>query len=848
MGFLAPVVGAIGSFIGGLGIVGKAVLGIGLNFVVGKIQQRAAKKNQKSVSGTQFDREYGEAVSRKVACGKVGIAGHDVYVNTYGRSNKFLQQLYIFSDYPCDGLEKVWAGGTLLQLSQTASTAHSVSYDVVNHSDFAGRMSFVFYYGTHTAADQSLIDNSNPIGRWTAEHVGVGMCYLIVKMTYDQERLANFPDFFFQIRGARLYDPRKDSTVGGVGSHRWGNYATHEFSECPVTMEYNYQRGFVWGADASGRPDMFLGMGMDASDLPLDKFAVAANICDEITGGEARYRCSIMLDADAEHGDNIDALMSSCGGMVVDGVEGSWPLIGTAQPIVFTFTDDDLIVGEPVRFQRKRSMADLVNSVGGTYPEPANMWSPAGYDTQTNASQVALDRRTRDMQINFDVVPSKRQANQLASIYYNENRYEATADVVLRPYFQDVKIGDWGQWISTRYGTVTFAVTSRSIRALTSDGPRNVALSLQERAGAIYAGVGTIAPALPIPNGEPVYLNQLQDWAVIPVIATGADGRSYPAFRSSWAAIDDVTVRAIAFEWWIEEEPDNKFRRQIEPDETIAFFQEGILGLTDYVFRHKLIADRTTNWSAPITVKSLDAGMDDITVGLGQVRDDIRNRFEELQAQQDEFWQRIEDITTSFSLEGAVGQVDRQKIRAEVGKAFAEISQERRVRITDQEALAQQITVVSAGIAGALARIATEETARATGDSALASTITGVRADVDGRFAEGLVQFQAVSAPSGVDARFAVMLKAGTSSAFRQSGFFIEIYTEGGTQKSRMAVQADQFVVDNGGGTSVYPLVFEGGVLKLQVANIGTVNAGVITSPNGKMTINIGAGTIVIRS
>jgi hypothetical protein len=248
-------------------------------------------------------------------------------------------------------------------------------------------------------------------------------------------------------------------------------------------------------------------------------------------------------------------------------------------------------------------------------------------------------------------------------------------------------------------------------------------------------------------------------------------------------------VRGIAFEWWIKTEPNNKFRRQIEPDATIAFIQEGILSLTDYEFRHKLLADRVTNWVAPITVKSLDAGTDDITVGLGEVRDDIRDRFEELQAAQDEFWRRIEDITTAFSLEGAVGQVDRQKIRAEVGKAFAEISQERRIRITDQEALAQQITIISAGIASNLSRITTEETARVNADSALTSQITvasskadnalsqvateqttranadnalttsidGVSADVNGRFASGLVQFHAVSAPAGVDVRFAVL-------------------------------------------------------------------------------------------
>mgnify|MGYP003750138037 CR=1 FL=1 len=33
--------------------------------------------------------------------------------------------------------------------------------------------------------------------------------------------------------------------------------------------------------------------------------------------------------------------MLSCGGIRVDGVEGSWPIIGSEQPIVATFTDDD---------------------------------------------------------------------------------------------------------------------------------------------------------------------------------------------------------------------------------------------------------------------------------------------------------------------------------------------------------------------------------------------------------------------------------------------------------------------------------------------------------------------------
>ena len=391
-----PFISAITAAVFGAGTIAagiaSAAIGIGLNFVVGKLQASRAKKDAKQAGGTQFDREYGENVSRKVACGYVGIAGHDVYVNTFGSSNKHLQQLFVFSDFPCDGLSRVWAGGKELSLNVTASDAVVQVYEV-SSGDYAGKMSFIFYNGQQITADGGLIENANPAGRWGSDHVGPGICYVIAFMTYDQELLNSFPEFFFEIRGARLFDPRKGAEFGG--SHVWGNYATYEFTENPVVMDYNYRRGFSWNGD------MFCGMGMASEDLPIDRYAASANICDEIEGGEARYRCSVLLDCDVDHGDNIDALMQACGGMVIDSVDGSWPLIGTAQPIVATFTDDDLISNEPVRYQRRRSMADLVNSVGGTYPESSNMWSPAGYDTQTNASQVALDRRTRDLAINF---------------------------------------------------------------------------------------------------------------------------------------------------------------------------------------------------------------------------------------------------------------------------------------------------------------------------------------------------------------------------------------------------------------------------------------------------------------
>ncbi|RVG53154.1 DUF1983 domain-containing protein, partial [Sinorhizobium meliloti] len=113
--------------------------------------------------------------------------------------------------------------------------------------------------------------------------------------------------------------------------------------------------------------------------------------------------------------------------------------------------------------------------------------------------------------------------------------------------------------------------------------------------------------------------------------------------------------------------------------------------------------------------------------------------------------------------------------------------------------------------------------------------------------AQGLVKFEAVAAPSGVDARFSVMLRAGTNQSFKVSGFYIELYTQGGVQKSRMAIQVDQFLVFSGNSGHL-PFVFENGELKLAIANIGTVNAGLLQSLNGKMKINLNTGTIEIFS
>jgi hypothetical protein len=68
-------------------------------------------------------------------------------------------------------------------------------------------------------------------------------------------------------------------------------------------------------------------------------------------------------------------------------------------------------------------------------------------------------------------------------------------------------------------------------------------------------------------------------------------------------------------------------------------------------------------------------------------------------------------------------------------------------------------------------------------------------------------------------------------TAWRGAAWYLDTPTNPALP-TRFLVEADQFIVVNGANVA-QPLIFEAGVLKLQVANIGLVRAGRIQSASG---------------
>jgi hypothetical protein len=185
--------------------------------------------------------------------------------------------------------------------------------------------------------------------------VGRGIPYAIVSARWSPKVHRGVPEVLFELDGARLYDPRRDSSAGGSGAQRRADPSTWSAfgdpaNDNPVVQIYNLMLGLpdpVTGAPLWGGSDI------DQRDLPTSSWFAAMNACDAeaigADGVEPTYRSGleIALEDETEPADVIDELLKACQGQIAE-VAGQWLIrAGAPGAAVFAFSDDDVIVTSP---------------------------------------------------------------------------------------------------------------------------------------------------------------------------------------------------------------------------------------------------------------------------------------------------------------------------------------------------------------------------------------------------------------------------------------------------------------------------------------------------------------------
>lgn len=225
----------------------------------------------------------GGAVPRSFGVGPYLTAGSLVWHTEWGKvggtPNAYYTQVIALSDLPVSGLRRWFIENQAVTLAEAEGefgfAANEFIEDGVEHAWIR------FHDGTQKEADPFLtlkVSDTAPRS-YSASRIGAGIAYAVVTFRVNREIFTGFPRSKFVLDGIPLYDVSRDSTRGGVGSHRWDDPATWggDGDALPAVQAYNLARGIYYAPDFGAG-----GAGEDAS-VSLDGDLVSLSL--KIVGG-----------------------------------------------------------------------------------------------------------------------------------------------------------------------------------------------------------------------------------------------------------------------------------------------------------------------------------------------------------------------------------------------------------------------------------------------------------------------------------------------------------------------------------------------------------------------------------
>jgi hypothetical protein len=361
--------------------------------------------------------------NRRLAFGKIRCGGTVVFYRAAGANNDFLHYLVVYTGHQVQSIDTLWFDNQAVTSSQIGGGG------AVTAGPFAANMWIWKYLGTSSqAADSDMVSAFGPI--WTSSHQLKGCAYVHIKMqrsdvAYPQGAPQNVTAL---ISGARLYDPRLDTTNGGSGTHRAADPSTWAYSANPALA----LRWFITGGsvhnDVTSRLIMY---GMRESDSRLaDAYTIAAaNRCDEnITGASStpdgdqlRYTLGLECSTGEPRRQILEAMLATMAGAAVY-VKGTWRIYagGSDTPAV-TFTDanifGDIEVNDTTEHtQRYNAVACVFRDSLNSYIEQTTIHRlNSSYETQDNSERIPTE-------IDLRGCTDRYRAQRLCEIYMRKSR------------------------------------------------------------------------------------------------------------------------------------------------------------------------------------------------------------------------------------------------------------------------------------------------------------------------------------------------------------------------------------------------------------------------------------------
>ena len=517
---------ALGAGLGSISVA--ALVGIGLS-VAGSFLMGPGKP--KGLSTGISDRLTATLIPtdpRKIVFGHTAMATDVRYQAFTGTNQEYLEQIICVASHEVHSIDEIWFDNEKAWDSSGGVASKFASFLTVTTRTLG------------TSANGIAIDSN-----WTSHATLTGCAYVHLKflLIHSASDGSNDSPFASGVtsrmtirgKGAKVYDPRLDSTVaGGSGSHRANDQTTWAWSDTrsrnPALQSLFYELG--WKVNGK----LMVGKGVPPARLDLASYAVAANLCDEsitLNGGgtEPRYCSDGVLSEGDDPGavrDNLCATMNAIlrdasGKLSLSVIHND--LATPVTPSGRTAFDEGDIMGA-VDWQQTPDLSSSFNIVRGQRIDPSDnaLYQPVDFPEVSLTSPDGIDRIDT---VQYPFVQSNGQAQRLAKQRLQRNQYQGRISFTGGPAFWGLTLGDVFPLNHAAFGWSAKLLRCAGHK-MNRAGPVEI-VAVEENA-AIYQWDNNEAPA--VSAGTPTVYDSLND----PLVKQANDAGQ----TADWPSVTDL--------------------------------------------------------------------------------------------------------------------------------------------------------------------------------------------------------------------------------------------------------------------------------------------------------------------
>lgn len=554
IGFLpAMTLPATGAVVGGSlvisGTIGAALVAMAASTVLSGISAQLFGPKMPKAQATRLSPTLEPQAYRKFVFGETAMNTDVRYYETSGTDQEYFDYIIATAAHEVESIDEIWFDDQIAWSSSSGVAGTYSGYLTVNTR------------AVGTSANTISI-NGGSIWGSSCRLTGCAYAHVRLKRTGNTKKaespLVNGLPGRVTIKGkgAKIYDPRLDSTVtGGSGSHRANNQST--WGTANSTNRDNPALQLLWfllGWNINSK--LSVGCGIPYQRIDLPSFITAANICDEAIalaagGTQPRYRTAgVGSDADARM-EIIQILLSSMNATLRDS-NGKLSLTVMKNDLatpVLSFDDDD-VLGD-FSWNQTRGLDEMMNAVHGKYTDPSNnsLYQSVEYPT---ISITSIDGIERMQTFDLPWVQDGKRAQRIAKQVLQRAQYKGVFSASFTMKALGCEVGDV---VYISFGPLGWSNKPFRILSQGISNTGQVPMTMIEENAAIYAWdaeeqavVTPTAPTVYDPLNSP-YILGISDAEAL------ADGKITSFYQASAPTAEGVG------DIWIDTDDNNKLYR-----------------------------------------------------------------------------------------------------------------------------------------------------------------------------------------------------------------------------------------------------------------------------------------------